>query len=276
MMPNLGRYDLGLSPTVFSPEHVDHLDSRLTEAHEKVHRDLTFSSTYGFFSFVVARLASGHPDPIDRFRFNQCMQLLVEHCRAPHEAAAYFMEELDAHNYFGEDKAKARLAASAEEHRAIKRLKAAIMPLRLGDALRSGMAYLFADLSLATSIANDWSELIPTPEPLKAYLQAPANNPNDRFRNYTRRAAWMGFWLRHRIGNTLKEFCSEQNVVLPALSEKAVKLDRLQTARLEYLLDESVRSWLKYSNHATASRRCAQKWYGLPVRGPLACDEYRE
>src|SRR5205823_4514110 len=63
----VGEYDLSFHGTVISPEHARHVDSRLTQKHEKTHRDLTFSSTYGFFSFIVAQIARYHPDPIRRY-----------------------------------------------------------------------------------------------------------------------------------------------------------------------------------------------------------------
>jgi hypothetical protein len=241
--PDAGSYNLGHITSVYQGTR-DRAGSVLTEIHEKVHRDLTFSSTFGFLSFLVSEVAEYHPDPIERYRFRQCKELLVRNSAAAQEGAAYLTEEIDAQIARNSNESRARDAASPDERHAVDRLDAALKTLYLGRALTRGMVYLTADLALATEVADPWARALPRPDTLQEHLKHSANNPNLRFESYTRRIRWLGWWLRRRINDTLDEFCRDHGVGREALSGDAVGLDREVRGALEFVLDEVVRNWL--------------------------------
>jgi hypothetical protein len=241
----LGAYNLSFSATVVSPEHVSHSDVRLTQNHERIHRNLTFSSTFGFLSFVVAQIARSHPDPIHRYRFREIRDLLIEHSLDPQEGCAYFSEYRDALLLSTSDAAAEVLnAASKREAWAVRWMDRATRPLRLGNSMQQGFAYLLADLSLSTPIIQEIAYFLPDIDRFRSYLDRPANNPNSRFLAFARAAFWRRWSLRKSFRETLDAFCKEESVPMEALNAQSVSLDRLKIARLEYLMDVSFQRWL--------------------------------
>jgi hypothetical protein len=240
----LGFYDLSFLAAIVSPEHVRHVDARLTQTHEKIHRDLTFGSTFGFFSFIVATIASSHPDPIFRYRFREMRDLVVGHSVDPQESAAYYIEHLDAELVSAHAPMAVKSAASTREAWAVRWLERAVRPLRLGKALERGFAYLLADLSLGGGILREIGDAEPDPDLLRAYLSQPTQDPNTRFLTFAKAAFFHRWSLRRCVRETLTAFCRKHGLKEEVLQSDVVELDSIMIGRLEYDLDESFRHWL--------------------------------
>lgn len=244
----LGLFNLSAFPAIVSPEHTEHADARLTQKHEKTHRDLTFSSTYGVFSFVMSQIANSHPDPIHRYRFKQSRTLLIDHSLDPQEGCAYFNEAGLAAEISSEAVAKVRSAASDRERWAMDWVRRAVSSVGLGGGLQAGLAYLLADLSMCGPIVKDFQDGPPDPERLAAYLQADHHSPNARFLAFARAAYFWRRWsLRRRLHEVLDQFSAETGVDRKKLDADPVDLDRPQIARLDYLMDRALEKWLAES-----------------------------
>jgi len=241
----LGFFDLSVSAAIVSPEHTEHVDARLTQRHEKTHRDLTFFSTYGVFSFVMSQIAKSHPDPIHRYRFKESRNLLVDHSLDPQEGCAYFNEAGLAALISNEAVAKVRSAASDRERWAMDWVRRAVASVGLGAGLQAGLAYLLADLSMCGPIVRDFQDGPPDPERLAAYLQADEHSPNARFLAFARAAFFWRRWsLRRRFQEVLHQFCAETGVSRKTLDAELVDLERTQIGRLDYLMDRALEKWL--------------------------------
>lgn len=241
----LGFFDLSASASIISPEHAEHVDARLTQRHEKTHRDLTFSSTYGVFSFVMSQIAKSHPDPIHRYRFTQCRNLLVEHSLDPQEGCAYFNEVGLAILISDEAVAKVRSAASDRERWAMDWVRRAVGSVGLGAGMQAGFAYLLADLSMCGPIVSDFRDGPPEVDRLATYLQADEHSPNARFLAFARAAFFWRRWsLRRCFQEVLDQFCAEAGVSRNTLDADFVDLERTKIARLDYLMDCALEKWL--------------------------------